>query len=687
MNTRLPYQLQANLDIQIQQLRDFTIQAGRNPVFNTEYYKNSPVAFYDIISSLRIFANINSFIKQIFYWPSDENIVYSPEGTYKPDILLDKIYIYENLTEPWVRKAINDLIQPVWLPSQPVSFFGGGSAELITYINPVKDISGQKIGAMIFLIEKETVQRLIGDIQFNSCLTNVITADDNVLYYSKPLDYPEIINVYNSQSPSLNEGLWNRFEFDRNEIFIFKIKSNQQDIAYYTIAPVNDMLQQVLSLQRQFYFIMFCVIIVCSAAALVMIYYNYKPIRKLTGLVDNQKLDSARYSNELDIVSAYLNELSDTSLVYSREQLFFHLLKSSEIENSGELTEISKLLPGPYYRVLYMCILQFPPELKNSLKKKIQSIFANRLFSYVIEFPDRNIFAIVCSTENASEGKLAEDMDFILDEFKNNGIQAEAAAGNIVDSIKLLKESFIQAKNTYIARGIHEHGNFIFPEPDNAIPENPNWFIAQELDALGDAIQQKKPNLIEFTVSALIRQIQPYAGNQFAVNCICYEIINTIFNVMSTTYTNWRYDHYKYIADRLSCENRDDLVIIIKSLCDEVIKDISAIEKTNAPAMNDMITYIDNHFCDPNFSIKWLSAEFGISASNFSHQFKTRMGLTLMEYIDRLKVDYAKKLLEDSSRTVTDVSGKLGYNHPSSFIRKFKQITGKTPGEIAEEKK
>ena len=97
-----------------------------------------------------------------------------------------------------------------------------------------------------------------------------------------------------------------------------------------------------------------------------------------------------------------------------------------------------------------------------------------------------------------------------------------------------------------------------------------------------------------------------------------------------------------------------------------------------------MKAYIDNHFCDPNFSIKWLSAEFGISASNFSHQFKSKMGLTLMDYINRLKIDYAKRLIQDSSLSVAEISEKLGYNHPSSFIRKFKQITGKTPGGAAD---
>ena len=52
-----------------------------------------------------------------------------------------------------------------------------------------------------------------------------------------------------------------------------------------------------------------------------------------------------------------------------------------------------------------------------------------------------------------------------------------------------------------------------------------------------------------------------------------------------------------------------------------------------------------------------------------------------MEYLNRLKINYAKQLMESSDLTVTLISDKLGYNHTTSFIRKFKQITGKTPGE------
>ncbi len=52
-----------------------------------------------------------------------------------------------------------------------------------------------------------------------------------------------------------------------------------------------------------------------------------------------------------------------------------------------------------------------------------------------------------------------------------------------------------------------------------------------------------------------------------------------------------------------------------------------------------------------------------------------------MQFITEHKMNYAMELLRTTALPLTAISEKTGYSTPSSFIRKFKQYTGMTPGE------
>ena len=96
-NMQLPYQFQTNFDMQLKQLRLFTLQAGIDPAFRNEYIKDNPYLFYlHIKQKMGEFVTMNSFIKQVFFWPYNSRIVYAPEGSYLPEILLLTLTLFLN---------------------------------------------------------------------------------------------------------------------------------------------------------------------------------------------------------------------------------------------------------------------------------------------------------------------------------------------------------------------------------------------------------------------------------------------------------------------------------------------------------------------------------------------------------------------------------------------------------------
>jgi AraC-like DNA-binding protein len=59
--------------------------------------------------------------------------------------------------------------------------------------------------------------------------------------------------------------------------------------------------------------------------------------------------------------------------------------------------------------------------------------------------------------------------------------------------------------------------------------------------------------------------------------------------------------------------------------------------------------------------------------------FKSSTGQTIFEYLNKIKIDYACKLLLNTDLNVVDISFDCGFNNLSHFNKQFRRYTGKTP--------
>ena len=60
-------------------------------------------------------------------------------------------------------------------------------------------------------------------------------------------------------------------------------------------------------------------------------------------------------------------------------------------------------------------------------------------------------------------------------------------------------------------------------------------------------------------------------------------------------------------------------------------------------------------------------------------RFKKATANTVMEYIQRVKIEAAKKNLESGRKNVNEVMYDVGYSDPKAFRTTFKKITGLSP--------
>lgn len=76
-----------------------------------------------------------------------------------------------------------------------------------------------------------------------------------------------------------------------------------------------------------------------------------------------------------------------------------------------------------------------------------------------------------------------------------------------------------------------------------------------------------------------------------------------------------------------------------------------------------------------------LVAQSHVPERSLKRRFKAATGCTLIEYLQKLRVEQAKRLLETGELPVDDISTAVGYEDASFFRRLFKRLTGLTPSQ------
>lgn len=97
----------------------------------------------------------------------------------------------------------------------------------------------------------------------------------------------------------------------------------------------------------------------------------------------------------------------------------------------------------------------------------------------------------------------------------------------------------------------------------------------------------------------------------------------------------------------------------------------------NDPAILKVQQYIEENYTG-DLNVSTLSEQIYVSRRNFIRKFKRATGNTPLEYIQRVRVEAAKRELESSSNTINEIVQNVGYEDNASFRRLFQKYTGLT---------
>lgn len=134
--------------------------------------------------------------------------------------------------------------------------------------------------------------------------------------------------------------------------------------------------------------------------------------------------------------------------------------------------------------------------------------------------------------------------------------------------------------------------------------------------------------------------------------------------------------------------NIDDKNNITKEQINELIAPLcnmldlsyeSEISDDSSDITNEVKKYLEQHRAK-NITSDDICKALACSRSHISHQFKTQTGMSIREYLTKLRINDAKHLLKYSELTVTEIAFTTGFSSSNYFTNVFKKELGMSPG-------
>ncbi|OEJ34522.1 GlxA family transcriptional regulator [Streptomyces subrutilus] len=96
--------------------------------------------------------------------------------------------------------------------------------------------------------------------------------------------------------------------------------------------------------------------------------------------------------------------------------------------------------------------------------------------------------------------------------------------------------------------------------------------------------------------------------------------------------------------------------------------------------LRDVQQWITEH-PDGDLGVEALAARARLSPRHFARAFRAETGVTPGRYVERVRVEHARRLLEDSRQGVAQISRACGYGTPEALRRAFIRTLGQPPAE------
>ncbi len=232
-----------------------------------------------------------------------------------------------------------------------------------------------------------------------------------------------------------------------------------------------------------------------------------------------------------------------------------------------------------------------------------------------------------------------------------------------------------------------------------SIYEQTLLFFHKELGLPGETIPQEKEEVLIFDRWKKALMLREYAEAKAMVPEVLasyvlsaddayvrtsrqYAVINTVIQSAQGEDTRYHGNHMPEWMNALKgCDSVKELSACLK----EILSEFEDLGSQYTMRQKERLSFKIKKIIEENYNqhflgLCYISEQVGVSTSYVSKVFKEEYGIGVVEYMNELRIEAAKKLMEKEGITIKEVAEQVGFTSDIHFIRIFKKYENITPG-------
>lgn len=321
-------------------------------------------------------------------------------------------------------------------------------------------------------------------------------------------------------------------------------------------------------------------------------------------------------------------------------------------------------------------------KLQNKYSEILEKVLTDNLIGELVTI-DKLKFAFI--TSNVSKSLLTNNLLTLQDLFNNYiGFYPFVAVGRTVDSVKNVYESFDDASKI-ITRKFNFTDSFLVFFDDLSVNETTYYYpIELESTFIESILYGKTEKANEVVLELIDTNLYNLSLSEENLNEFIFSIIATVKRIVymlnKTTDEIFGGDDILHI-DTGSSSTTEKIAESIRSMVNRLIEFTTEnLKASHHKLISDILDYIANNY-NRDISLDDVAEHFCRSSSHITRILNQDAGVSFKEYLNKTRIEEAKKQLINSNITIEKISENVGYVNTRTFFRVFKKYTGYSPAE------
>lgn len=704
------------LKMKVELLDDPTVFALSSKKGNSKEYQYEITQVYQRLKVYKVSEkNVSHFF---IYFPNIDTVI-SSEGVFSPQVFYNKFYrnsaqSFDGWKANLVMESNGRFIPGSRLTGNKMT----GSCML--YYCSLKLVGQVDVPQFCAAFDQSYFQTILDDTNIGeNDMVLLIDSEDRLLLGNGGSEAltPQWLRDLNLSESSANFSS----KLNRQKVEICSKKSPRFDWHYTKVTFANEFWRDTNFMLRLSIFGILISLVLGGLCIWGIIRINYTPLEHILSLFRKIGADEEVNIGEYQFIEKNLKKViiqRETAVETldrhrsSLQHLFFTQLLRGETEKIPFIEEAAENLDIHFVSAKFMVAVLYienydmlfaeeniPPEQQEEMAQFILGNILEELFGEIgyakLVVTEQTPVLVINLTDTAAQEwqkavteKLNYAHAFILDQF---GLLFREGLSGLYEGADFIENAYREANGVVEYKVLMDDDEIMFASdiPDTQAQENGRHGYSIDLEnKLIGAIQSGNISAGEATLNEIFVGLrESNIGDLNVTKYFLFDIGSTMLKTMAEIYTQWEEESVRqitYVQQLLDTNSiskiQEGLQGLLREFCGKMTD-----EKGEKEISERVKLYIRENYMDMNLNVAALGPIFGIVSKYLSRLFKEAMGIGLLDYINQVRIEEAKKLLVQTELRAEEVSERVGYSNISTFLRVFKKYTGTTPGKYREQ--